>query len=163
MRRETLLDFFEDFSTSDDVFLVHDDGYRVRQATYRQVASAARAFAAHLQQSGVGADDKVVIWSENRTEWIVALWGCLLCRIVLVPIDYRASADLLVRITEIVKAKAVLVGHEVEVPSGLVAPVWKLEEVISLDEADMRRPDLQVRQDAPNVTGSTLAEIIFTS
>ena len=52
MRRETLLDFFEDFSTLDEIFLVHDDGYRVRQVTYRQVAEAARAFARRLMAAG---------------------------------------------------------------------------------------------------------------
>ena len=42
MRRDTLLDFFEDFASSTDLFLIHDDGYRVRQATYAEVAAAAR-------------------------------------------------------------------------------------------------------------------------
>jgi hypothetical protein len=32
MARDTLLDFFEDFAHKADTFLVHDDGYRVRQA-----------------------------------------------------------------------------------------------------------------------------------
>src|SRR6186997_247684 len=105
MARATLLDFFEDFSRSNATFIVHDDGYRVRQMTYREVATASRTFAGTLAAAGVGADDKVVIWSENRAEWIVALWGCLLARAVLVPVDYRASSDLLARITGIVKAK----------------------------------------------------------
>ncbi len=52
-----------------------------------------------------------MIWSENRPEWLVALWGCLLARVVLVPVDYRASADLVTRIAGIVQAKAVLVGE----------------------------------------------------
>jgi long-chain acyl-CoA synthetase len=174
MRRETLLDFFEDFSTLDETFLVHDDGYRVRQATYRQVADAARAFAQRLRDTGIagadGDDAKVVIWSENRAEWVVALWGCLLARVVLVPVDYRASADLLARITSIVKAGAVLVGDEVEVPSEISAPVWKLAEVITLGEAAVRRPGLSgpattadLKVCPTTVSGSTLAEIIFTS
>src|SRR5262245_48151061 len=171
MRRETLLDFFEDFSTLDDTFLVHDDGYRVRQATYRQVAAAARGFAQHLHDTGAAAADgeqaKVVIWSENRAEWVVALWGCLLARVVLVPVDYRASADLLVQITSSVKAKAVRVGDEVEVPSGLSAPVWKRADTIALDELRNSGPpeSRNVRNLATSepITGSTLAEIIFTS
>src|SRR5678815_5189484 len=105
MRRETLLDFFEDFSTIDQPFIVHDDGYRVKEMTYREVAAAARGFAATLAAAGVGAGDKVVIWSENRAEWVIALWGTLVARAVLVPVDYRASIELLQRITEIVQAK----------------------------------------------------------
>ena len=66
MARVTLLDFFEDFSRQDATFIVHDDGYKVRRMTYREVGSAARGFAAVLADAGVGAGDTVVIWSENR-------------------------------------------------------------------------------------------------
>ena len=128
MARDTLLDFFEDYSTTGDIFLVHDDGYRARQTSYRQVGDAARAFAARLTDAGVGAGDKVVIWSENRIEWVVALWGCLLARAVLVPVDYRASSDLLSRVTQIVQSKIVLAGEEVQVPADVVGAVWKLSE-----------------------------------
>ena len=185
MRRDTLLDFFEDFASSTDLFLVHDDGYRVRQATYQQVADAARAFAQKLDASGIRADDKVAIWSENRIEWVVALWGCLLRRVVLVPVDFRASGDLLTRIAAIVEAKAVLVGVEVEPPTTLTAPIWKLTETADIRTPEPRpstssgRPEPgEGRNPAPRrargalspskggtsePTGSTLAEIIFTS
>src|SRR5580704_6922849 len=113
MPRDTLLDFFEDFSAVDQPFIVHDDGYRVRQTSYRTIAAAARHFAGTLAAAGIGPDDRIVIWSENRTEWIVALWGCLLAQVVLVPVDFRSSADLVTRIATIVSAKAVLTGEEV--------------------------------------------------
>jgi long-chain acyl-CoA synthetase len=161
MRRDTLLDFFEDFASSTDLFLIHDDGYRVRQATYAEVAAAARAFAARLEAAGIRADDKVAIWSENRIEWVVALWGCLLQRVVLVPVDFRASGDLLARIAAIVDAKAVLAGVEVEVPSGLEAPVWKLTEIDI--QASGSRPQAPGTPTNTAATSSTLAEIIFTS
>jgi long-chain acyl-CoA synthetase len=172
MARETLLDFFEDFATLSDPFIVHDDGYRVREVSYREIAAAARAFAARLQAAGVGADDKVVIWSENRAEWVVALWGCLLARVVLVPVDYRGSGELLARIAGIVEARAVLIGEEVTPPVGLTAPVWRLAEVISFRHAPRLRLRLRrgrpsrteaPRTQAPAVSAATLAEIIFTS
>jgi long-chain acyl-CoA synthetase len=160
MPRDTLLDFFEDFASSDDVFLVHDDGYRVRQATYREVASASRAFAARLAGASIGPDDKVAIWSENRIEWVVALWGCLLRRVVLVPVDFRASGDLLARITAIVQAKAVLLGEETHAPAGLPAPTWNLTETIAVGHISGPPPS---ENRASGITASTLAEIIFTS
>ena len=88
-------------------FVVHDDGYRdaADRRTGRS-ADAARAFAGAAGCARASSpDDKVVIWSENRAEWVVALWGCLLAGVVLVPVDYRASADLLTRIAQIVQAK----------------------------------------------------------
>ena len=162
MRRDSLLDFFADFATTDETFLVHDDGYRVRQATYRQVADGARAFAGRLTAAGIGPDDKVVIWSENRIEWIVALWGCLLARVVLVPVDFRASADLLSRIAAIVETKAVLVGEEVEAPATLKAPVWRLTETAN-PRTSGNPPEPLGTSGNLGVTASTLAEIIFTS
>ena len=165
MPRETLLDFFEDFTKSDEPFVVHDDGYRVRQMTYREVGAASRAFADRLAAAGGGPQDNVVIWSENRSEWVVALWGTLLARAVLVPVDYRASADLLQRIVAIVKAKVVLVGQEVS-PPAMAAAVWQLA-----DQAQGPGPRAQADQratlghgpEAWSLTGSALAEIIFTS
>jgi long-chain acyl-CoA synthetase len=163
MPRDSLLDFFEDLYAVDEPFIVHDDGYRVREATYRQVADGARAFAARLAAAGIGPDDNVVIWSENRAEWVVALWGTLLARAVLVPVDYRASSELVVRIVGIVRAKAVLVGAEVPSPTGVSAPVWRLADAAA--PAREREPPQPADggASAPRPTGSSLAEIIFTS
>ena len=59
-------------------FLVYDDGFRTRSYSYAQVGRAARAFAARLAEAGGHKGDTVVFWSENRPEWVVAFWGCLL-------------------------------------------------------------------------------------
>ena len=53
--------------------------------TYAEVAAAARAFAARLRAAGIAKGQAVAIWSENRPEWIVALWGCLLEGVVARP------------------------------------------------------------------------------
>ncbi len=114
MRRDTLVDYFDSFAGLDGPFIAHDDGYRVRTYSYADVAALARAFARRLQAHGIGKGETVVVWSENRAEWVVALWGALLEGAVLVPIDYRASAEYLERIAEKVSARVVLVGHEVD-------------------------------------------------
>jgi long-chain acyl-CoA synthetase len=166
MRRTTLVDFFEDFSSRSDVFLVHDDGYRTREVTYRELGTLARTFARELTQRGIGPDDKVVIWSENRIEWVAALWGVLLARAVLVPVDYRASADLVRRIAAIVKAKAILVGEEVDLPDGVgETSAWRLGDLGSdRGHTGVRlEPDGGQTPAGPPVTSATLAEIIFTS
>jgi len=162
MPRDTLLDFFEDFSTIDEPFVVHDDGYRVREATYREVAEGARAFAARLADAGIHDGDNVVIWSENRAEWVVAFWGTLLAGAVLVPVDYRASSDLVARIAAIVKAKALLTGAEVTPPSDGGTPIWPLAETAAPASGARAAAD-QVRGASRAVLGSSLAEIIFTS
>src|ERR1051326_9355091 len=106
MPRETLLDFFDDLENESGEFLVYDDGVRTWSRTYAEVAGAARSFAARLRAEGIGKGEKVVLWSENRPEWIVALWGCLLEGVIAVPIDYRSSAEFVTRISAIVAGRA---------------------------------------------------------
>src|SRR5215203_5167083 len=128
MGRRTLVAFFSDFALIDRTFVAHDDGYRVRRQTYREIAADARAVARRLRQDRIGRGDKVLIWSENRPEWIALLWGCLLAGVVVVPVDYRSSAELTLRIADIVDAKAIAVGDVVP-PLDTARPVWRIGEV----------------------------------
>jgi long-chain acyl-CoA synthetase len=157
MARDTLLDFFADFASTRGEFLVYDSGFRSHSHTYADVARAARAFAARLHGAGIRKADTVLFWSENRPEWVVALWGCLLQGVVAVPIDYRTSAEFLVRVREIVKARVLLTGDEVNldrdgVQDGL--DVWALGDLDWRSTASV--------PDAP-VTRDDVVEVIFTS
>ena len=157
MRRETLLDFFSDLAATRGPFLVHDTGFRSHTHGYADVARAARAFAARLTRAGLARGDKVLFWSENRPEWIAALWGCLLQGIVAVPIDYRASPDFVRRIRTIVGARVLLAGDEVEwrrQPGDEGLDVWPLSGLDWTDSASV--PPAEVSRD-------DVAEIIFTS
>jgi long-chain acyl-CoA synthetase len=166
MHRATLLDFFDDIIRISAPFLVYDDGYRPRSHGYAEVGSAARAFANRLDAQGIGTNDKVLFWSENRPEWIVALWGCLLQGAIAVPIDYRASADLLRRVQRIVGARLLLMGTDVNLP-----PSDPGEDEIatwSLDEIEWPPAEGETRTGRPagpraDVQRDHLAEILFTS
>ena len=155
MARRTLIDFFEDLSGISGEFLAFDDGYRTWSYTYRDTTDRARGFAARLHAEGIVQGQHVIIWGENRPEWIVALWGCLLRGVVLVPIDYRASTDFLTRVAAIVGARAILVGDAVPALEGTTAPVWKLS---SLSSAGSAPPPPPVA-----LAPETVAEVIFTS
>jgi long-chain acyl-CoA synthetase len=152
--RDTLLDFFADFAALPDPFLVYDDGFRVEQRSYHQTAQAARALAVKLREAGVHKGDKVVIWSENRPEWVAAFWACLLTGAIVVPVDYRASSDFLLRIRDKVESRIVWIGDEVVWPEGAEPRPWRLAEV---DWTDGRAIP------AEPVTRDDVAEIVFTS
>ena len=160
MRRETLLDFFNDFAELDRTFLVHDDGYRVREFTYAETARLARACAARFRQAGLRAGDAVIVWSENRPEWIVALWGALLEGVVAVPLDYRVSSDFLWRVVDKTSARVLLLGDDVRLESlqtGVAA--WNIRDL-----ADRKDTENDAERRASfSPTASTTAEIIFTS
>jgi long-chain acyl-CoA synthetase len=164
MLRRTLIDFFADLSSTPGEFVVYDDGYRSWSYTYADLALAARAFADRLRVQGIAKGQHVAVWGENRAEWIVALWGCLLEGVVLVPIDYRASAEFLERVAAIVDARVVLVGDAVDRSSlGSARPIWALSELrevfrLKTDEV-APKPSL----DRFEAKADTVAEIIFTS
>jgi long-chain acyl-CoA synthetase len=165
MARRTLLDFYADLRQAPGGFLVHDDGYRTWSFSYAETAAAAEAFARRLREAGLGKGDAVILWSENRAEWIFALWGCLIEGAVLVPIDYRASADFLERVAGIVKAKAILVGDTPDVSAldlgdGGGPPVWRLADLRPAATAPGGGAPFVPREDA---SGDETAEIIFTS
>ena len=155
MRRETLVDFFADLVTIRGDFLVYDDGYKRRVHSYEDVGRAARGFAARLKAAGVAQGDKVIFWGENRPEWIACYWGCLISGIVVVPIDYRSSAEFVRKIAGIVQARLAVVGDDVAAlgdNSGMTQ--WPLAE---LDwRADGPMP-------AVSITRDDVTQIIFTS
>jgi len=114
VRRDTLIDFFQDLVRIQGTFLAFDDGYRRREHTYEDAGRAARGFAARLANAGLAKGDKVVFWGENTPEWVVCYWGCLLAGVVVVPIDYRSSTDFVARVNGLVQARVLLIGDDVE-------------------------------------------------
>jgi long-chain acyl-CoA synthetase len=180
MPRRTLVDFFSDLSSTPGEFVVYDDGYRSWSYSYGEVAAAARTFAERLRAQGILKGQAIAIWGENRAEWIIALWGCVLEGVVLVPIDFRASAEFLERVAQIVDARLVLVGEAVDRDSlGGTRPIWQLSELRSFRvnddvrltaEATEHRTAATVGPVSPKphrepsaATADDVAEIIFTS
>ncbi len=152
MLRDTLLDFFQDFAGLPQEFLIYDDGFRSHHYCYDEVAAKAHAFAARLRDAGIGKDDKVILYGENRPEWIIALWGCLLEAVIAVPIDYRSSPEFVQRVDRIVDARAILTGDEVSLPPA--AKIWPLAFLNDAQPGALTTPAIQKDQ---------VAEIIFTS
>jgi long-chain acyl-CoA synthetase len=148
---QTLFDVFRTLETRHGEFLVYDDGYRVHRHSYADVTRAARGFAARLIAHGVAKGDKVLLWGENRPEWIACYWGIQVAGAIAVPIDFRSSPEFAGRIRAIVDAKVVLAGDDVE--PGEMA-VWKLAD---LDwDADAPLPAVPIDRD-------DVAQIVFTS
>lgn len=152
MPRETLLDFFQDFAELPNEFLIYDDGFRSRGYRYDEVAAKARSFAARLRAAGIGKDDKVILYGENRPEWIIAWWGSLLEGVIAVPIDYRSSSEFVGRIDRIVNAKAIVTGDETALPDS--PKIWKFASLNDGQPGTLTSPLIEKDQ---------VAEIIFTS
>ena len=151
----TLVDLFRSLEARRGEFLVYDDGYRVRRHSYADVTRASRGFAARLRAAGVARNHKVLLWGENRPEWIVAYWGVILSGAVAVPIDYRSSPEFVMKVRSIVDARLILTGDDVaREPAITGADAWPMSD---LDwSADGPIPDVAIDRD-------DVAQIVFTS
>jgi long-chain acyl-CoA synthetase len=80
-------------------------GYRMEWFTYGRVLEMASCFARELEARQIGKGDRVMLWGENRGEWVAAFFGCALRGAVVVPMDNSASADFAARVFRQVEAK----------------------------------------------------------
>ncbi len=154
---QTLLPFFKDFVRGPREFIIFDDDYRRRNYSYQQVADAANAFARRLTEQGIKPDDKVIIWSENRPEWLAAFWACVIRKVVVVPVDYHSTPTIVHSVQEIVQPCVILVGDEVNRESlDTKVPVWSLTEMKLWERSGQPSADVSISPD-------DTAEIVFTS
>ncbi len=151
----SLAAFFANWSRNQGEYLRYEGDLAVGHLSYAEAAKAASVFASHLRESGISRGDRILFWGENRPEWVVAVWACLLEGVVAVPVDFRSSASIVERIAGIVEAKALLIGEGLHAPAGLPCPVWPMRLVLEL-------PRTSVRTFEPAPVAD-LAEILFTS
>ena len=152
----TLLDMFCAFEHSQSECALYHDGYRTWKWRYGELGAAALWFAQRLDAAHVGKGDKVIFWSENRPEWLAALWGCLLSGVVVIPLDFRSSTDFVTRIQKLTEARIILLGDDTELACAEDCTTWRLSEM------EWTRPGapekLRIRIDPEDI-----AEIVFTS
>ncbi|HUF24601.1 MAG TPA: AMP-binding protein [Vicinamibacterales bacterium] len=162
MRRDTLAGFFRDYVDAararGRTFILHDNGFRTRTWTYGEVADGSRAFAGRLKAAGFARGDKIVLWGENRGEWVAALWGARLAGVVAVPVDYRASADQAHRIRDIVQARVMLVGAEVKPRNAAGFAIWRMDDAQLFEGKGS-----EGGEESEASKAGSLAEVIFTS
>lgn len=107
--RETLLSFLDDcIAHGEQTAVVHWRGLRLTRWSYARLASCAFQFARELEARNIGHGDRVLFWSENSPEWIVAFYGCLLRGAIVVPLDLKSAPDFAARVQQQVSAKLLL-------------------------------------------------------
>src|SRR5579859_7977948 len=107
------------------------NGFRTWKLTYEDVYREIGAFAAYLDRSGLKKGDRVILWAENRPEWLCAFWGCVARGISVVPVDYRSSIDLVRRIQGDVQARLIVTGDAVQC-EGIEIPRFPAAELSTL-------------------------------
>jgi long-chain acyl-CoA synthetase len=133
--------------------VLYDDGYRTDRWTYRDLLARIGGSADELRARGLAPGDRVLLWGENRPEWVAVFWAAVTLRVAVVPIDFRSSAALVARIQKEVGAKLLVHGSSVE-PSGLDLPRLELESISE------RRSESRLERDADP---DAVVQVIYTS
>jgi len=89
------------------------NGFRTWRLSYSELYRGVGAFAGYLDRTGMVKGDRVILWAENRPEWVSAFWGCVARGVHVVPVDSRSSSDLVKRIQDEVRARLIVTGDSV--------------------------------------------------
>jgi long-chain acyl-CoA synthetase len=120
---------------SDRVMLTRESG-TWKNISARQLRAWVYATARQLRSWGIGKGDRVAILSENRPEWAVADFACLMLGVVDVPIYATQIADQCLYALQNSEARAIFVSTRKQYEK--IAPLVEqcgLEHVILMDEA----------------------------
>ena len=149
--RKTLLSFLDDcVAHGEQTAVVHWRGLRIARWSYARLASCAFQFARELEAREIGSGDRVLFWSENSPEWIVAFYGCLLRGAVVVPLDLKSAPDFAARVQQQVSAKLLLADE----------PQLDLPHLSRKNLSDT----IATHSDAPyRATPNDLVQVVFTS
>src|ERR1700675_358483 len=108
MPLESLLNFVKTYAArGNEVAVRQRRGVRMETWTYARIAEEANRLARELDVRGIGRGDAVLLWGENSAEWIIVFLGCLLCGVVIVPIDHASSTEFAGRVASEVNAKLI--------------------------------------------------------
>lgn len=130
------------------------NGYRTWRWSYADLGAGIRRFVAFLDRSGVASGDRLVLWSENRPEWVAIFWACLARGVQVVPLDHQSSADFVSRIIDQTGARLLVHGGGTGSPvSG--AECFAIESLNGLTMGPRFSP-------AP-VSRSDVVQIMYTS
>ena len=94
--------------------LRYDNGFRTFHFSYRELLDRIRVFQGYLVSRDLGAGSRVILWSENRPEWVFAFWACVLSGVQVVPLDSRSTVEMIGRVLEQVGADLLLHGEETD-------------------------------------------------
>ncbi|MCC6174515.1 MAG: AMP-binding protein [Chloroflexi bacterium] len=143
-------------------------GLRTERWSYRQVAVGATRAARRLRGVGIRPGDRVLILAANSPELVVALLGAWEVGAILVPLDLRTPADVIVRIAEQTEPR-LLIADAAPDPADSLADLLRLSPLELAAEEERGRPQRtlpgsgagQPPRDTDAPPG--LAEVVFTS
>ena len=159
----SLLELLPDMEAlGDREAIVLASSYRTRKWTYRELYRHIRGVARELDARGLAPGDRLLLWGENRPEWVAVFWAALARGVTVVPLDFRSSKAFVTRVQRDVEAKLLVHGAEVDTDTDtdtdddeLAIPQLSLQDVGGLDSEEPLEPVA--------AKASDIVQIIYTS
>src|SRR5262245_31505434 len=102
----TLQDLLPEIANLEDHEAIRwSSGFRTLAQTYAHLQGTIGAAINYFDELGIRKGDRVLIWAENRLEWVAVFWACIASGVIAVPVDFRFSEDLVRRIESESKTK----------------------------------------------------------
>ena len=99
--------------------------------SFRRFASECRRVARGLLAAGLKKGDRVVLWAENRPEWMAVWMGAAIAGCVIVPVDFMISEAECANIIKLTGARAFFYSARKEQFAGSLAEQGVKVEVLS--------------------------------
>ena len=141
----------------------------------REFAQKVNSVAQALRAWGISSGDRVAILGENRHEWVVADFACLMLGAVVVPIYTTLTAEQTAHLLNDSGARAIFVSTLKQLEKlASIRPATCVEQVAAMDDIDQQgagrmsqlmrsAPDPEIDNLARQVKPEQLATIIYTS
>jgi len=154
---KTLIDLFNTFEAlGDKTAFVNRTGVRRIVVSYGQFYNLALKMASLLEQKGVSAGDRVLLWGPNSSWWAVAYWGIIIRGAIAVPVDFMSDLARAESIHSLTKAKVVL-------QSRFKSERMSADGSMLLEELRYLLEDIQPIADIASPEPDDTAQLIYTS
>jgi len=152
-----LLNYIEEHIKSKNRYFCYKDKYRTWSWSYREIYQHARQFAGLLQSLDIGKGNRVLLKGPNCPEWVAVFIGCLICGVVVVPIDVKSDSDFEEMVQKKVRAKLLVC------PRGDKIKFLKLKSIY-FEDLERCLSSIPCADNLSYfVNSNDLAEIVFTS
>jgi len=110
--------------------------------TYGKFGDECRRIARGLLAAGLVKGDRVVLWAENRPEWMAVWMGTVIAGIVIVPVDFLATEQECLNIIKITRAKAFFFsGRKKDFAASFASQGVSLSALVCISQESEDAPD----------------------
>jgi malonyl-CoA/methylmalonyl-CoA synthetase len=135
--------------------------YGDRQWTYAELDAAARRCAAWLQNLGISAGDRVVLFTPNKLPFLIAQLGAMFAGGVPLPLNPRFTREEMRYFLTDSQARFVIAGSEQQDLAGQLAAELQVRPVVLADATALHPPANSWRE--PETTADDPSLILYSS